>query len=174
MNFAEKTPITIKYSITLYDLVKSHLWVINRNRFLLGFYCFLSLLIGLQVCHEPQVAPNTIGLKIFQFLMGFIISFLFMVGMNMVLQILFVLSRKKRGVLGQHEMEIREDGLVERTDVNESLCRWPGFHKLRKSKKYFFLYVTDLTVHVVPKTAFSSVQEAAEFEDRILQLAGRK
>jgi len=174
MSFAETTPITIKYSITLYDLIKCRLWAMTHNRFMLGIQGFFSLLIPLQVWNEPQFAGQTILVRAIMFLMVFAIMSAFLAVVNMAVQILFVLVSKNRGVLGWHELEIREDGLVERTDINESLCRWTGFHKLRKSRNYFFLYVTDLAVHVVPKRVFSSVQEAAEFEKRILQLAGRK
>jgi len=174
MSFAETTPITIKYSITLYDLIKCRLWLAAHSRFLVGLLCIFSLLIPLQVCNESQFSKQTIGVKVIMFFMVFAIISAFLAIVELVIMILFTLVSKNLGLLGRHELEIGEDGLAERTEINESLYRWSGFQKLRKSRNYLFLYVTDHSAHVVPKRAFSSARAAAEFENRILQLAGRR
>src|SRR6266480_2106046 len=66
-----------------------------------------------------------------------------------------------------YQIEVTEAGLTERTDVNESLHRWTGFHKLIWTRNYFYIFVTDAIVHVVPKRAFDSEKEARVFQTAI-------
>ena len=61
-------------------------------------------------------------------------------------------------------MEIRDEGLLERTDVNESLNRWAGFHKIVTTSQYLYIYVTDNNVHIVPKRCFASERALKEFQ----------
>jgi len=78
-----------------------------------------------------------------------------------------VMFKKYRGFLGDHELEIRDEGLVERTDVNESIHRWAGFHKLVTTGRYLYIYVTDHNVHIVPRRYFASEQDQRAFRDEI-------
>jgi len=80
---------------------------------------------------------------------------------------LWLRSAANRGLVGEHLLEVTEAGLIERTDVNESLHRWTGFHKLISTRKYFYIFVTDAIVHVVPKRAFDSENEARVFQTAI-------
>ena len=81
--------------------------------------------------------------------------------------VLMLFFRKYRGLLGQHELEIRDDGLVERTDVNESLHRWTGFHKVVTTRRFLYIYVTDSNFHIVPKKSFASKPDALLFQSEI-------
>jgi hypothetical protein len=92
---------------------------------------------------------------------------------NLVFQILLVFSGKNRGLVGAMELELRDDGLLEKTEVSESLHRWTGFHKIRSSKNYYFVYVTESNALYVPKKCFPSDQAAEEFEDQILKRIGK-
>jgi hypothetical protein len=56
---------------------------------------------------------------------------------------------------------------MERTDVNESLHRWAGFHKIVSTGKYLYIYVTDNNAHVVPRRYFGSEQEERLFRDEL-------
>jgi len=87
--------------------------------------------------------------------------------MSMLLTVCMTMFRKYRGFLGEHELEVRDEGLVERTDVNESLHRWSGFHKIVKTTRYLYIYVTDNNVHIVPRRCFASEQEQRAFLDEI-------
>jgi hypothetical protein len=90
-----------------------------------------------------------------------------MVGFMAVVQVVFhmfwVLVNKNRGVVGEHTLEINDEGLLEKTPFNESLHRWTGFHKIQASRKYLFVFVTDNIVHYVPFRAFASPEEASGF-----------
>src|SRR5205823_3416125 len=99
------------------------------------------------------------------------VVFCFLAILNATVQVLFVLLRKNREALGNHELEIREDGLLERSDVGESLHRWAGFHKVCSTRKHLFIFVTENLVHYVPMRSFSSSQEASRFRDEIKRRA---
>jgi len=78
-----------------------------------------------------------------------------------------MMLNKDRGVLGEHEIEVRDEGLVERTDVNESTHRWSGFYKIKRTSKFIFIFVTDNIVHYVPMRCFPSNEDANRFQDEI-------
>lgn len=71
---------------------------------------------------------------------------------------------KQRGVIGEHVIEIRDDGLMEKTAFNESLHRWNGLHKIIASPVALLVYVTEHSAHYIPIRAFPSKDEAARFE----------
>ena len=87
--------------------------------------------------------------------------------MQVVVQLLYVVAHNNRGVTGLHELEIRDEGLLEKSEVNESLHRWSGFHKLGSTRTFLFIFVTDNNVHYVPWNAFPSEQAGKHFRDEI-------
>ena len=90
---------------------------------------------------------------------------------QLLIQLLWVITNKNRGITGQHEMEIREDGLLEKTSVNESLHRWSGFHKICSTRDFLFVFVTENIVYYIPRKAFPSEQEVKNFRDEIQRRA---
>jgi len=179
MNAPESPPVLgqnsnlIKFSFSLVDLIKCRLWVAYHHRLLMGIKLFFCCLFPLVDLNTPKIAQGSLGLKIFVFLSMATIMFCFISLIEIVLQILLACSAKNRGLVGKHELVICDDSLVEKTEFNESAHRWSGFHMLRSSRNYFFLYVTDNIVHYVPKRCFSSTQEAKQFEALILKNANK-
>jgi len=66
-------------------------------------------------------------------------------------------------VVGRHVLEITEEGLIERTDYNETLHRWPSIGRILSLCGYLYIYVSDTNAHQVPKGCFSP-QEIETFE----------
>jgi len=97
----------------------------------------------------------------------FLITTVLLMILNAVIQVavhaFWVLANKNRGVIGEHEIEIRDDGLMEKTPFNASLHHWTGFHKIAASRNYLFIFVTDNIVHYIPFRAFASKAEADAF-----------
>jgi len=56
-----------------------------------------------------------------------------------------------KGIFGQHELEINNDGLVERTEVNESRQSWQGVERIAETDTHAFIYVSSIMAHVIPK-----------------------
>ncbi len=59
--------------------------------------------------------------------------------------------RKDQGVLGEHTLEITEDGLVESTEVNRSLANWRTVFRILESRRYAYVYVSATNAHIIPK-----------------------
>lgn len=95
----------------------------------------------------------------------------FMAVAQFAFQTLWVFISNNRGVLGEHELEIRDEGLVERTAYNESLHRWTGFQKIGMSRKYLFVFVTDNNVEYVPLRIFASDADAKKFREELQKRA---
>ena len=64
-------------------------------------------------------------------------------------------SAANRGVLGEHELEILPDGLLEKTAVGEQKIFWTGIEKIQTEGEYTFVYIGAYLAHVVPKAKVS-------------------
>ena len=61
-----------------------------------------------------------------------------------------------RGVLGEHELECDDRGLVERTEVNESRQSWQGVERIAETESHAFIYISAMMAHVIPKASVTS------------------
>jgi len=159
--------LSVRFSLDRWDLIRCRLWVIAHNRFVVLLTLAMSLGIPLLNLRDPEIASRSAGFKVFYVVFLAAVMFALMAVIQIAMQFLFMLSNKNRGVLGAHELEIRDEGLVERTDVNESLHRWPGFGKIGRTGSYLFMFVGGNIVHYVPFRCFPSEEEAKRFEDEI-------
>lgn len=157
----------LKYSLTRWDILRWQSYLMVRNRVLIGFGLVVSLALAWNDLRTPELAANSAGFKVFYAAFLTVGMFCVVGLMTMVLMSLMVVFKKYRGLLGEHELEIRDDGLVERTDVNESLHRWAGFHKIARSRRHLYVYVTDNNVHIVPRRGFGSEQEEEAFRSEL-------
>jgi hypothetical protein len=136
-----------------------------HNRFLVFLALAVSLGIPLLNLRDPEIWSRSVGFKVFYvvFLTGGV--FFFMSVLQIAIQFFWMMLNKNRGVLGAHELEIRDEGLIERTAVNESTHRWSGFHKVSCTRRFLFIFVTDVIVHYVPMSCFPSKADAKRFQD---------
>src|SRR5579864_2953581 len=120
----------LKYSLSRGDILRWHFYLLLRNRVIMAFGLVVSLFLVWNDLRTPELAAHPIGFKIF-YAIFFTAAMFCIVGLAMMLMMVCIVMFKKfRGSLGDHELEIQDEGLVERTDVNESLHRWAGFHKI--------------------------------------------
>ena len=73
------------------------------------------------------------------------------------------LLRRDKGVLGNHTLEITDEGLVESTDVNRSLMKWGGSFRIRETRRYVYVYVSDTNFHLVPRARLVPPSSLDEF-----------
>ncbi|MBN7818677.1 YcxB family protein [Bowmanella yangjiangensis] len=85
-----------------------------------------------------------------------------------VVSILF-LSKESNGVLGEHEYEITEDGLFERTIANETLNRWGALGKVSIAGKNLLLQVSGYLYHLFPRRSFESDEAFYEFKNLLIE-----
>jgi len=76
---------------------------------------------------------------------------------------------KYRGLIGRHHLEITEQGLVERTDYNETLHRWPSIGRIVTLWGYVYIYVSDSNLHQVPRRYF----QPSEIDSFVAELRRR-
>jgi hypothetical protein len=158
----------ICFSLDRWDVFRCRLWIMAYNRFLIILSLGLSLGIPLLNLRDPEIASRSVGFRLFYivvFTTG--LTFGIMVALQVLVQLVWLMLQKNRGVLGAHELEIHDQGLTERTDVNESMHRWSGFHKVSSTRRYLFVYVTENIMHYIPKRCFPSSGEAKKFKDEI-------
>ena len=87
---------------------------------------------------------------------------------------LIALSHKRgKGVLGEHLLEITEEGLVESTEVNKSLANWKTAFRIYQSKRYFYIFITPENAYAVPRRVRplegSTEEFVAELQRKIAQ-----
>jgi len=165
---AYATPaLRVKYSLTRGDILRWQFYLLCRHRVLILIVLALALFTAWNDVRQPDVAQFPIAVKICYALFIIVFMFGFASGLTMLSMWLTNRFKKYRGFLGEHELEIRPDGLAERTDINESVHRWAGFHKLITTGGYLYIYVTDNNVHIVPRHFFASPQAEKQFCDEI-------
>ena len=86
---------------------------------------------------------------------------------SMLIAIPFVIfsSSHYRGVVGWHEFEISENGFSEKTNINEDKISWAGINKIRITESSIIMIKNNYFFYLIPRRAFSSEQEFAEFAD---------
>lgn len=77
------------------------------------------------------------------------------------------LSRRDHGVLGGHTLEITPEGLLESTEAGESLTRWSAGLRLRRTRRYAFIFVDVDRAHIVPLYRPVHEGSAVEFLDQV-------
>lgn len=58
-----------------------------------------------------------------------------------------------KGIICQHELEIDDQGIVERTEVGEARQSWRAVERIEESDDHAFIYVSSMMAHVIPKRA---------------------
>jgi hypothetical protein len=80
---------------------------------------------------------------------------------GLILGILFALlgvrlnAGKIPGLLGVHEYSFTPDGLLEKTQANETLIKWCGAHSLLRTESFLQINIAPGLAHILPQRAFS-------------------
>ena len=163
--------LVVNFSLSRWDVFRCRLRAIVLSRFNVLLSLGLGVGMPLILLSNSETELQSLGSKVFYVIFHMLTLLCIIAIFQVVIQVLMLFSQKNRGILGSHELEIRDDGLVERTDVNESLHRWSAFHKISSTRNFIFIYVTDNIVHYVPFRSFASESEATLFKNEILRRA---
>ena len=88
---------------------------------------------------------------------------------GLILGILFALlgvrmnAGKMPGLLGVHEYSFTQDGLLEKTQANETLIKWGGAHSLLRTDSFLQINIAPGLAHILPQRAFSDKGAFEEF-----------
>jgi hypothetical protein len=151
---------SIRYQLTRGDVFANWMTIIFRNR-MLQIFVLVALIIN-GCIWAPGFGARSTGFLVIEaglYLVGFL-GFLALV--QAVMGAAHAFLAPLRGVVGEHTLEITDRGLIERTDCNETLHRWP-MGRILSLGPYLYIYVSDTNSHQVPKRYFSP-QEISAFE----------
>lgn len=162
---------TVQFSLSRWDVVRCRLWVLAHNLKLMGTLVLMCVAMPALNYQTPENVRSPVLYFIFYFAFTFAIMACVMAVVQILFNVFWVFVNQNLGVVGEHTIEIREDGLLERTAVNESLHRWAGFHKIQASRSYLFVFATDNLVHYIPLRSFASAESAAEFRNELQRRA---
>jgi hypothetical protein len=162
---------SIRFSLSRWDVLRCRLWVVAHNWKLVTILLLMCMAVPVLTCHTPEGMRFPLAYCAFYFVIMFTLMFVFNVALQIVFQVFWLFANKNRGVVGEHEFEIRDDGLVEKSPFNESLHRWAGFRKIGASRNYLYVFVTDNIVHYIPHAAFASKEEADNFRAELQRRA---
>ena len=75
------------------------------------------------------------------------------------------------GVLGEHHYLLTDEGLQERTAVNETLSRWNGIRGAETVGKFVFVEMPSGGFHILPRRCFDSPDHEATFLSEVRRRA---
>lgn len=156
-----------KYTLRRWDLLRTQAHALSRNRVLITFFIILSTFTAFLDLREPELAARSVAFKIFFVIVFDAIFITSISAFTLFIVWLMILIRRHRGVLGEHILEVTPSGLIERTEFNETLHRWQGFHKIVSTRSYLYIWVTDSMMHTVPLHSFESEDAARSFQHEI-------
>jgi hypothetical protein len=140
----------IRFSLTRFDLFKARTGTLLSSRPLQALLLLIAAFCGFSGFMAESVAGETVAYR----LLFASLEILFVLGSGFccatLLNALQCFTAKSKGVIGEHTLEVTNDGLLETTDYNVSLHRWSGFHKMKQSSGFLWIYVTDTMAHIVP------------------------
>jgi hypothetical protein len=70
---------------------------------------------------------------------------------------------RNESILGQHQMVLNDEGIVDKTTKGETKVSWSGINELKENDQYFYLYNSALSGYILPKREFENVEEIRNY-----------
>jgi YcxB-like protein len=162
---------SITYNLNRGDLFFGLMTIVLRNRML------QVSIVSLIVFSEVLVVVFGLGEGLFSSTIVLSVVFAFALCLAIfisqaVLALAMAYLPKERGVVGEHTLEITEQGLIERTEFNESLHKWAAMYRVVSQLGYLYIYVSYSVYHQVPKRRVDAQQMAAFENELRARMAG--
>lgn len=161
-----------------FELTADHLWrsqmqwqtrsTVGRITLVVALAAMLGLLVGFPLLmhsthpQQPLIVdfiPSILLLIVFPLLIA-------LFGKRYVVAV----SGGHPGVLCEHTLEIRPDGLREKTDVNDTLWPWQELREVIETREYVLLRVSSIGLFAIPTSAFPSDEQRRRF---VTEIRGR-
>jgi len=162
----ERGPTTVIYKLKRSDLFKFIIYTTLRNKLVWGIWLILCALLVYTTLADTEATTDTLT-KVLTAIILVVFTLLFVNLLLLFTTVIRVVTIRKTGVLCEHVLKLTDDGIVVTSDVNESINRWAGFHKLVATPNYVLLFVTDANAHIVPRRAFASHTASQAFIDEV-------
>jgi YcxB-like protein len=167
----------VKFEISLKDLVAFNRYHCANSPTIKRRKLFCMLLVpGLLIAAALFISPTeevgrpviVAGAVVLSVLYAVAFNYTFAASMDRNVRLLYKEGTNK-GTIGQHELEIDDRGLVERTEAGESRVIWRAVERIAETEEYAFIYLSSVTAHVIPKQAVTG-GDANAFIARARQL----
>lgn len=154
-----------------FDLTPDHLWRgqlqwqlhsrLGRITLALAIVAILAVVIGLPLLSRAMAPRMPLALHIAPALvaLGIVGTLLAAFGK----QIYVATAGRRPGILCEHTLDVRADGLRERTHANDTLWRWSDVREITETTEYVMVRVSTLGLFAIPRTAFGSDDHARRF-----------
>ncbi|MEY4387823.1 MAG: YcxB-like protein [Verrucomicrobiota bacterium] len=165
---------THRYELRRKDLFLAQFIGLLHSKVAIGLLILLMVYGAYTLSTSDEAMGQSLAVRILAAMFAMLIVILFWILFHLVIVSTLVFGRKHKGLLGGHTLVLTDAGLIEKTEYNENLHRWNGFHKIRDTIGYYYIFVTDTLFHLVPKRSFKSPTDAQRFIDEIRQRAALK
>jgi hypothetical protein len=79
----------------------------------------------------------------------------------------FLKEGRPESLVGERALVLEEDALLERSRTGDSRTAWWSVQDVVRTERYIFVYVTSMSAHVIPRSAFTTPSEEAAFVEEI-------
>ena len=150
-----------------YKLSKKDLFLFS-NHVRIKSFLFILLLSVIALCYMFRDTINAAfieGIEInyfFDLWIYFIIFFLFyfiVIAGTTYLQYLFFPVKKYENMIGDIELEITEEKIIQRLNGNHEEVLQKNIIKVEEMKKYYLFFVTKISAYIIPKRCIENVEE---------------
>jgi hypothetical protein len=148
------------------DLIKFNLRFISSAPGTYKLFIFVVLAIFAYISWSKGLPDSWRDWKIL--LLGSFSGGIVAVILSSLTCILSILSMSKtsNGILGEHEYEISEHGLSEKTIANESINKWEGIESVKVAGTNILIQISGYLYHVFPLRCFESREEFNLFKEQ--------
>ena len=156
-----------KISINTTDVIKTILYAQNRNKFNWFLFIFIALLLNV-VSFIGLWAMGFPSDEVFKVISNFLMLILTFYIITFILTILASLLNPKwrKGRLGEHIIEINDNGIIESTEYNRSEIYWSSINAIQIKSDALYFKFSGSEYFLIPKRSFKTVNEWSEFVDK--------
>lgn len=165
----------LRYITTRSAVVRGTLRAMLYNRALLWYMAVLLVFVTVLSFRDYLAKGTPLLLIAVALLFQLVLIGLVIIVAMALVTLLGLHLNKGRGVVGEHQLELTEAGLTERTDVNESLHRWKGLGEIRETGTFYFIRTVEGggAFHLVPKCGHILEGDPHTFVVRLKQMKAR-
>lgn len=165
---------SVRTTLTKRDITRALLARLASPKALIKAWPLWTVAVGILLVFV-QGAPHSL-IDLLVIVISASIGALISVGASLALVLMRVQHKLKDGdgILGDHEYEITDEGLRERTSVNETLVRWKGIKSVVRLKRFAFIELVSGSFHIIPASSFKSNEEEAGFLTEVQRRASRE
>jgi hypothetical protein len=161
--------LTVTYTNTLVDVL-----ALNANHFFRNWPNRVALalcgLFILQVALDATADSPDLGYRVFGVIFLEVVGLAIAVALMAAVTAAVAVFQNKTGILTEHTVTVDDEGVSEKTAVNEGLARWAAVTRIAWTGWHIFVYVGPNAAHMIPRRAFDSESEYDKLHETLVML----